>query len=189
MQVFSLFINYESIFNMIGLKRGTVKLKKHNPNWLRLFEKEKKLLLKRFPNIILEISHGGSTAIPNIPAKPIIDIFAVVSSLRKTEAMRSKLEKFGYEYRGANGVTERILYVKGKARLRTHHLQFIERRSNEWKNHILIKEYFLKNPDVAKKYADLKIRLAKKYPKNRKKYSHGKNAFITLVIKKAQKDK
>jgi len=155
----------------------------------KLFEKEKKLLLKNFKNIILEIGHGGSTAIPNIPAKPIIDMFAVVKSLNKAKSMKGDLEKLGYEYRGADGVKERILYVKGKPELRTHHLQLVERESGEWKNHILIKDYFLKYPKVAKNYAELKVKLAKKYPEDRKAYSHGKNAFIKSVIKKAKKEK
>jgi len=174
---------------MIGLKRGTVKLKKHDPNWAKLFKKEKKLLLGKFPNVILEISHGGSTTIPTIPAKPIIDMFAVVLSLKKAKAIKNKLEKLGYEYRGADGVKERILYVKGEPELRTHHLQLVEKKSDEWKNHILIKNYFLKHPEVAKRYAKLKAKLAEKYPNSRKSYSHGKDAFIKSIIQKAKKEK
>lgn len=173
----------------IGLKRGTVKLKKHSSNWAELFEKEKRILLKKFHNVIIEVSHGGSTAIPTIPAKPIIDMFAVVSSLKDTKTIRKGLEKLGYEYRGEEGVPERILYVKGKPELRTHHLQLVERQSSEWKNHLLIKEYFQKHPKVARKYAELKTKLAKKYPDDRKSYSHGKDAFIKSVIKKAKAKK
>jgi len=99
---------------MIGLKRGTVKLKKHDPNWAKLFKKEKKLLLGKFPNVILEISNGGSTTIPTIPAKPIIDVFAVAPSLKDAESIRTDLEKLGYEYRGKEGVPERVLYVRLK---------------------------------------------------------------------------
>ncbi len=173
---------------MIGLKRGTVKLEKHNSQWAELFEQEKKMLLKKFPNTILEISHGGSTAIPTIPAKPIIDMFAVVLSLKDEGSMRKGLEEMSYEYRGEEGVPERILYVKGKPELRTYHLQLVERKSDEWKNHILVRDYFLKHPKVAKKYAELKIKLAKKYSDDRKAYSHGKDAFIKLIIKKAKKE-
>lgn len=174
---------------IIGLKKGTVKLKRHNPKWKVLFEKERKVLLKKFHKVILEISHGGSTAIPNISAKPIIDIFAVVPSLKKVESVRKDLEKLGYESRGEERVRERILYVKGKPALRTHHLQLVERKSNEWKNHILIRDYFLKYPEVAKEYAELKKKLAKKYPNDRKAYSHGKDKFIKSIIKKAKSEK
>ena len=94
--------------NIIGLKRGNVKLRKHNSNWRQLFKQEKELLLKRFPDAILEISHGGSTAIPTIPAKPIIDMFAVVSSLKDTEKIRKSLEEMGYEYRGEESVSRYV---------------------------------------------------------------------------------
>src|SRR3989344_1637171 len=159
----------------IGLKRGTVKLNKHNSNWVKLFKKESNLLLKKFPSIITEISHGGSTAIPTIPAKPIIDMFAIVPSLKKTELIKKDLEKMGYGYHGEEGVRGRILYVKGKSELKTYHLQLCEKRSDEWKNHLLIKNYFLKNPKEVKKYAGLKMKLAKKYPNDRKLYSNGKD--------------
>lgn len=173
--------------SQIGLKKTVVKLKKHNKKWADLFEKEKKMLLKRFPGVILGISHGGSTAIPNIPAKPIIDMFAVVSSLKKVETIREDLEKMGYEYSGREDVKERILYRKGKPELQTHHLHFVEKESNEWKNHMLIRDYFLKYPNMAKGYAKLKLLLAKKYPNDRKAYTEGKDTFIKSVIQKAKR--
>lgn len=172
----------------IGLKRGTVKFAAHNLTWSKLFQDEKKQLLKLFPDEIIEISHGGSTAIPSIPAKPIIDMFAAVKSLKGAENIRTGLEKLGYEYRGEDGVSERILYVKGGPEMRTHHLQLVERTSKEWKNHIIIRDYFLKHPEMAKDYAELKIKLAEKYPNDRKSYTHGKNRFIKLIIERANNE-
>ncbi len=177
------------IKNIIGLKRGTVKLKKHNFGWKKLYEKEKETLLKKIPNIILEISHGGSTVIPGIPAKPIIDIFVAVSYLNKAKnnTLKKNLEKMGYEYYGEDRGNERILYTKGGSEIKTHHLHFVKKDGEEWKKHILIKEYFLKNPRVAQKYAKLKTSLAKKYPNDREKYTHGKDTFLKSIIKKTIK--
>ena len=172
--------------NIVGLKRGVVKLKKHNSNWKELFDKERKRLFKEFPNVIIEISHGGSTAIPNISAKPIIDMFVAVESLKNVELIKEKLEKLGYQFYGQDEVSERVLYTKGKADMRTHHLHFVKNKSNEWKNHILLKEYYLQHPEIAKKYSELKVKLAKKYPSDRKAYTHGKDKFIKSVIKKAK---
>jgi len=73
--------------------------------------------------------------------------------------------------------------------MRTHHLQFVEKGSVGWQNHILIKEYYLKHPEVAKKYAELKAKLAKKYPENRVKYTAGKQKFVNAILKKAKKNK
>lgn len=170
----------------LGLKRGTVQLREHNAKWKSLFEEEKKRLLKDFPESLLEVSHGGSTAIPDIPAKPIIDMFAVVPSLDTASDMRAKLEKLGYHHRGADGVPERILFVKGDEENRTHHLQLVEHQSSEWKNHLLIKRYYLRHPEVAQQYAELKRALAAKYPNDRAAYGKGKDAFIKNVIKNAE---
>ncbi|MBI5732652.1 GrpB family protein, partial [Candidatus Jorgensenbacteria bacterium] len=110
------------------------------------------------------------------------------SSLKDAEDIKLKLEALGYEYRGEEGVLGRRLYVKGSPEWRTHHLQFVERDSDEWKNHILIREYYLNHPDVAQEYANLKRALAGKYPNDRPSYSSGKNAFIKSVIEKAKKE-
>ena len=174
--------------NELGVKRGTVRLVPHNPNWKTLFEEEKKLLLTTFSNTILKISHGGSTAIPTIPAKPIIDMFAVVRSLSEADAIKDDLEKLGYEYVGERGVPERRLAVKGPEEKRTHHLQFVEETSKEWTNHILIREYYLRHPDVAEEYARLKQDLAQKYPEDRGSYTNGKEEFIASVIQRAKRE-
>ena len=173
----------------IGLKKGTVKLKKYNSNWKKLFEQEKKLLLKYFRNEILEISHGGSTAIPDMPSKPIIDMFAVVKSIKVAEKIKKELESLDYHYRGKEGVPDRILYVKGDENNRTHHLQLMQRKSSSWKDHLLIKNYYLKNPSVAKEYAKLKKKLAKQHPNDRVAYRNGKDSFIKNVIAQAKLEK
>ncbi|OGZ73130.1 MAG: hypothetical protein A2908_01100 [Candidatus Staskawiczbacteria bacterium RIFCSPLOWO2_01_FULL_38_12b] len=170
------------------MKKGVVKLKKHNANWAKLFEKEKKLLLKEFPDIILEIHHGGSTAIPNIPAKPIIDMFAEISSLKKvkTRKILEDLQKLGYNFYSEDKKNNRILYVKGDPKISTHHLHFVKKDSPELKKTLIFKEYLLKNPKVAKDYSGFKLMLAKKYPKDRRAYTTSKDKFIKSVIKKAK---
>jgi GrpB-like predicted nucleotidyltransferase (UPF0157 family) len=169
----------------IGLKKDTVRLVPHNPIWKDLFQKEKELLLATFPGQILKVSHGGSTAIPDIPAKPLIDIFAVVPSLQVAEDMRGQLEGLGYEYRGEEGIPERRFYAKGDREKRSHNLHLVEETSNEWKNHLLIKNYYLKHPEAALAYAELKEKLAKQFPDDRVAYRGGKDAYIKQVIQRA----
>jgi len=166
----------------IGLKRGTVELKMHHKKWKDEFEKEKKMLMKKIP-VIIEINHGGSTSIPDLPAKPIIDMFAGVKSLKDAEKLKTELEKLNYEYHGEDGVQGRVLYTKGQGDTRTHHLHFIKFGSKEWKNNIFIKEYLLKYPEKAKEYAKLKKSLAKQFSKDREKYTQGKDKFIKSIIK------
>lgn len=170
----------------IGLKKGSVRLVPHNSKWKELFREEKESLLKDFPGKILKVSHGGSTAIPGISAKPLIDIFAVVPSLQVAEEIQPELEKLGYEYRGEEGIPERRFYVKGDRSNRTHNLHLVEESSREWKNHILIKNYYLKYPAAAQEYAKIKEQLAKDFPEDRRAYGSGKDAFIKEIIRKAE---
>jgi GrpB-like predicted nucleotidyltransferase (UPF0157 family) len=179
---------YRKDMDDIGLKRGEVKLSEYNPRWAELFEEEKETLLEKFPSILLEISHGGSTSVPGLSAKPIIDMFAVVKSLSDAGLIRKDLEDFGYHYRGEEGVPERILFAKGPEEMRTYHLQLVERESGQWKNHILLREYYRRHPEVATEYEKLKLELAEKYPNDRKAYGAGKKEFIAKVLEKAREE-
>lgn len=170
----------------IGLKRGAVELRQHDNSWSDLFEQEKQLLLNVFPNQVVEISHGGSTAIPGIPAKPIIDMFMAIPDLANAEHYRQKLEGLGYHYRGEEGAPGRILYAKGDEDKRTHHLNLVEKGNEQWDNHILLREYYLAHPEVAQQYADLKQSLALQYPNDRGAYGAGKKDFISNVLNKAR---
>ncbi len=174
--------------NYIGLKQGTVRVIKYNSKWKSIFDKEKKLLLKSFPKNIIDVSHGGSTAIPGLFAKPIIDMFATIHFLSDVEKLKLDLGKMGYEYKGEQGVPGRILYVKGSTECRTHHLQFVLPTSDQWKNHILLKKYYIRHPKIAEEYSKLKIYLAKKFPKDRKSYTNSKDSFIKSIIDKAKKE-
>ena len=83
----------------IGLKRGTVVLEKHHQEWAEAFGVEKESLKNLLKNSVLDIQHIGSTSIPGLVAKPIIDMLMAVKSLEKVKNIRSLLESAGYEYR------------------------------------------------------------------------------------------
>ena len=170
----------------IGLPRGTVEVRDYNPLWKEAFESEKKLLLENFPGEILEVSHGGSTSVPGMRSKPIIDMFAVVQNLADADKLRKQLESLGYHYRGEEGVPGRILYAKGAEEKRTHHLNLVEKTHEQWLNHISLREYYTRYPDVAQQYMDLKESLAKQFPNDRGAYGKGKTDFIETILNRAR---
>ena len=96
---------------MIGLKRGVVKLSKYNPKWKTLFEEESALIFSAAENFIADIQHIGSTAIPEIVAKPIIDILAAINSLSNIAKIIDPLKALGFIYRGEQGIPDRHLFV------------------------------------------------------------------------------
>ncbi|MDO8559126.1 MAG: GrpB family protein [bacterium] len=168
---------------MLGLKQKTVKLFPYNPEWAKIFKEEKMVLRSVLGRDAIDIQHFGSTAIPGLPAKPIIDILIAVPNLKVAGKFKRILKKLGYEYKGDAGVSGRLFFAKGSKTKTTHHLHFVRINSPSWKDNLLFRNYLQKHKKVARKYADLKRELAKKFPTDRGSYSSGKEKFIESVIK------
>ncbi|MEM7112693.1 MAG: GrpB family protein [Chloroflexota bacterium] len=169
---------------MIGLEAGVVKLVPYDVGWQRLFMEEKVLLETAVNQHILTIQHVGSTAIPGMVAKPIIDIGIAVDNYEAAAACIAPIEQLGYRYRGENGIPRRHYFCKGKPR--THHIHINEIGSEAWANHILFRDYLIQYPEKAAEYASLKVDLAQKYRTERQRYSLGKDAFVAEVLRLAQ---
>ena len=172
---------------MIGLRRGIVELKPHNTKWKELFKEESHLITSAISNFLVDIEHIGSTAIPDIVAKPIIDIAVAIDSLDNIEKIIKPLEQIGYTYRGEQGIPNRHLFVKGGEEFRTHHLHVMHKTHYEWKKHIAFRNYLLNHPEEAHQYSELKKSLAVKYREDRGTYTESKDEFISGILKKAMK--
>lgn len=171
----------------LGLQRGTVRLEEHNPEWADLFEQEKKLLQKTFGDRIITIEHIGSTAIPGIPAKPIIDINVAIPSLDDIDDFVTKLQELGYEYIPERRFPDRQFFPKGPSEKRTHHLNLVEIISETgWKNQLLFRDYLRTHANVRDEYATLKRELATKYAENRDEYTERKSNFVMRIIEEAK---
>src|SRR5258706_4050975 len=118
----------------LGLKRGKVVLKMHQYAWARCFEEEKAILQKLLRKAALDIQHIGSTSIPNLPAKPIVDLLMGVRSLANVGKMQKMLEDIGYEYRENGSDDAQILFAKGPEEIRTHYLHITDLGSTIWTN-------------------------------------------------------
>ncbi len=174
---------------MIGLQRGTVKLAKNHEVWAQAFDKEKQLLLETFGDRIVAIEHVGSTAIPGILAKPIIDINVAISSLdyRHVEKFVIQLEKLGYHY--MHKFPGRHFFSKGSEERRTHHLNLVEYGSNQWCDSIKFRDYMKFNKHTSEEYGALKEELAGQYAKCRELYTKGKEEFIQNIIQSINNEK
>ena len=109
---------------MIGLPRGVVQLVPYTTEWIRLFEAEKARLQAAIGEHVLDIQHVGSTAIPGMIAKPIIDIGIAVEAFEEARVCVQPVESLGYEYRGEQGIPRRHYFVKGDPRI--HHIHMNE---------------------------------------------------------------
>jgi GrpB-like predicted nucleotidyltransferase (UPF0157 family) len=165
----------------------------YNPEWPKQFLEEKEHLLACLPRELLgRIEHFGSTAVPGLAAKPIIDMLVEVASLEETRRRIAPiLESQGYDYfwRPTWGDDTPPFYAwfikRDSSGKRTHHIHMVEGHFEHW-DRLLFRDYLIQYPDVAEEYQRLKIRLAAMYPNDRVAYTKGKTDFILMVMKKAK---
>ena len=136
-----------------------IHIEEHNPEWVRQYEYEKEQLCNVLGDTVLGIEHIGSTSIPGIWAKPIVDIMIGVKSLPLEKSLIARVIKSGYEYLGEAGVSGRIYFRKRFPKAYNVHItQF---GSLIWNNNILLREFLRSNKDEAMRYSELKkVRLS-----------------------------
>ncbi|MCA1321687.1 GrpB family protein [Bacillus tianshenii] len=157
----------------------------HNPLWMEQFQTEKTLLKEIFGRSAVNIHHIGSTAIPSIKAKPIIDILIEVTSLSEVDMLNPELGKLGYEAKGENGIAERRYFQKGGIK-RSHHLHCFLSDHPEVKRHLNFRDYLIANPEKAMEYSGLKHRLSVENDGDREAYLKGKEPLIKQFDKEAE---
>ena len=169
---------------MVGLERDIVRLSPYNSDWERFFETEKSRLQEVVGAFVLDIQHVGSTSIPGMIAKPIIDIAIAVQNFEDATVCIKPIEQLGYEYRGENGIPRRHFFTKGNPR--THHIHMNEISSRDWLDQIAFRSYLIQHPGIAKEYAELKVKLAQSHPNNLQSYTESKTPFINHVLQLAR---
>jgi len=161
----------------------------YDPRWPRLYEEERRRILEVVGDIIVRIEHIGSTAVPDLGAKPTIDLMVAVNRLSDAEKCFEPLQRIGYEYRhqGEAFFSERRFFRKGNPPKEQHyHLHMVELASDFWKRHLLFRDYLRTHPKVAHEYCELKKRLASKYGLDREGYTTAKTSFIESVVDKVK---
>jgi GrpB-like predicted nucleotidyltransferase (UPF0157 family) len=130
----------------------------------------------------LVFEHIGSTSVPGLPAKPIIDLMAGHDAGTDPSQFFDVLIGAGYEHRGPQGVPNRELFVLGPESLRTHHLNLVAVGGVFWREHLLFRDRLRREPQIATAYSALKQALALRHPTDRVAYTDGKAAFIRQVL-------
>jgi GrpB-like predicted nucleotidyltransferase (UPF0157 family) len=163
----------------------SVLLKEYDPLWVSQFEADRNLISSALGGLAKRIEHVGSTSIPGMKAKPIIDIAVAVEAFLALDGKISKLEGIGYEYVPKIEFPNRRFFRRGQWGAGTHHLHIYELNSNEWNNIILFRDYLRTHPDTAREYMNLKQMLAIE-TSDRQTYTDFKGPFIQSVIEKAK---
>ncbi len=162
-----------------------VELVPHDPVWSDVFERERRRLDSSLPGQFVEIRHIGSTAVPGLTAKPIIDLIAGVKDFSTLEATIHKLREIGYAYAAsalAQSEDRKWLFLHSGGR-RTHHLHLVGHRSDAWNARVGFCERLKQDADLCQRYEALKARLRQESMGDRDAYTQGKEAFIQAAIK------
>ena len=175
--------------------REDVAIVPYDPAWPDIYLAEKAHLLSCLPpELIRRIEHFGSTAVPGLAAKPVVDMLVEVTDLEATkQRIAPVLEDQGYDYfwrptHGDDGPPFYAWFIKRDpaTAVRTHHLHMVEATFTEHWDRLLFRDYLIGHAEVAEEYAALKRQLASTYPNDRVAYTSGKTAFINGITDEAR---
>ncbi len=161
-----------------------VRLVEYDPAWPARFDAERSRLRERFPAELIEVQHIGSTAIPGIPAKPIIDVMAGVASMTVADALFQPLLEHGYvtsvEFNAS--LTDRRWFMRHANGRRTYHLHVVVHDGELWRQRLAFRDALRADPTQAERYAALKRELASRHGTDREAYTRAKGEFVRSVI-------
>lgn len=159
----------------------------YDTQWPGLYETERGRILERVEPHLETIEHIGSTAVPGLAAKPIIDIMPGLRRLSDARLCIEPLASIGYEYvpEYEEDLPERRYFRKGPPEGRTHHLHMVKEGSDSWERYLLFRNYLRTHDTAAQEYAALKRRLAREHGTDREAFTDGKSAFVRAVIERA----
>jgi GrpB-like predicted nucleotidyltransferase (UPF0157 family) len=174
----------------ISLPRNTdaIVIADYDRRWPALFEEETARILDAIGRWLVDVQHVGSTAVPGLAAKPVIDIMPGIRDLADAPHCIGPLETLGYEYmpQFEDEMPFRRYFRKGEPR--SHHLHMVEPGSDFWQRHILFRDYLRAHPQAARQYAQVKRRLAAQFGSDREGYTEAKSGFIQDIEERARRE-
>ena len=134
-------------------------------------------------DLLADLQHVGSTSVPDLPAKPILDIAAAVATLDAVPELVQRLTGTGYIYRGDLGDAGGHLFVRESSPdVRTVHSHAVEHKGTQWRNYILFRDLLRQDAGIRSQYAELKQELGKRFRDDRRSYTASKHDFIRGIL-------
>ena len=156
----------------------------YDERWAQDFKDIASEIRDALGELALDIQHVGSTAVPGLSAKPIIDIDVVIRDYSGFDAVVNALQSIGYRHEGDLGIVGREAFdYDGKAHLRKHHLYVCSQDSPELKRHVAFRDYLRAHPDAAREYGRIKEEGASLHPHDIEGYIEHKSAFIGRIYR------
>ena len=159
----------------------------HDPRWHEMFQDEVASLRNILGDSAREVHHMGSTAIPGICAKPIIDVLVVVRDIAAIDGFDETMRARGYLPKGENGIPGRRYFVKGSEETHTHHVHIYQAGNPDIQRHLAFRDYLIAHPEEARGYGRLKEDLARRFATDGASYTRGKDVFVQAIDRKANR--
>ena len=159
-------------------------LSPYDPTWPLEFAAEAERIERACQGLALRLEHIGSTAVPGLSAKPVIDILAGRPSSVSGDTYVAAFRQLGYEHKGAYGVPGRNYFRRGTPR--THHVHLVSWTSSVWEDHLLFRDYLRDHPETAREYDALKRELGVLYIRDKERYTDAKGPFIRSIVRRAR---
>jgi GrpB-like predicted nucleotidyltransferase (UPF0157 family) len=165
------------------------------PRWPQVFEDLKTVILSCLGDLSLSVEHVGSTAVPGLCAKPIIDLDVVIPDRLRLPEVIGRLAGLGYVHEGDLGIVGREAFARPAADVPRdgrgctwpeHHLYVCDRESPELRRHLAFRDALRGSPERAAAYGQLKRELARKFHHDREAYGQGKARFVEDVLEQAR---
>lgn len=165
----------------------TLRLVPYDETWPMEFAAEAARIERACAGLPIRLEHIGSTAIPGLSAKPVIDILAGRPGNVSGDAYVPAFKQLGYEHKGSFGIPGRNYFRRGSPR--THHVHLVSWSSEFWQDHLLFRDYLRTHPLVAREYDTIKRELAAMYLQDRERYTDAKGPFIRSIVRRARAER
>ncbi|MDE2860263.1 MAG: GrpB family protein [Chloroflexota bacterium] len=175
-------------WHSLGTAGEHIEVVEYRADWPLVFEREAAAILAACRPWITEGHHIGSTSVPGLAAKPILDVLPVAAGPAKADEAVSRMAALGYRYRGENGIVGRFYFDRVVDGRTVMHVHMFPAGHPEVHRHLVFRDHLRANPDAAREYERLKRELAARYRDDRRAYTDAKAAFITSVIDAAMRD-
>jgi GrpB-like predicted nucleotidyltransferase (UPF0157 family) len=162
-----------------------IRIVEYDPDWPALADAEVRAITQGLGGVAVQVEHVGSTAVPGLAAKPILDLQLSVEVIEPRERYAGPLERLGYLFVPAPESPDYHLFAKPPERPRTHHLHVCAAGSEHEFRHIAVRDFLRAHPDEAARYAGLKREVAARHPQDRLAYIEGKEAYVTALERRA----
>ena len=159
----------------------------YDPSWPQQFAELRERLMSVLAGVVVGIEHVGSTAVPGLAAKPIIDIDVVIPDWYLLPTVIERLAMLGYSHRGDLGIAGREAFEQPPD-LPRHHLYVCAADADELRRHLRLRDYLRAHPEAARAYEQLKRRAARVFPNDLEAYTEAKTSFVMGLLRSASEE-